>query len=178
MKVYRGTQQVLKEAQRALSAKPLVPGVPAPLAMVAEALRAGRQYSRVAIYLAGKDGLVLEACSGEGAGAGTELARQVMKTGKPEPLDGVLSRRPMEIALPIELGGQVAAVLETRADATGFAREDQMLLKEVARRLRIFLSERGKYLCQRARLLDSTRSQRRPQMSAGTAARRAAAGER
>jgi putative methionine-R-sulfoxide reductase with GAF domain len=195
VKIYRSSREVLAEIERALSIKTSSPGTPSPLDQVVSALQNGRHYLSTTIYLLADDRLVLQGMGGQ-AGCpkeirvGEGIVGKVAQTGKAHIAADVTrdsdyrkchAGTRSEIAQPVRTPGRVLAVINVEsAEENALGREDQLLLKQAASRLALFLTGPGKYLIHRWRIAEAaSSSQTQPGGSSGQgSARGAVAGRR
>jgi putative methionine-R-sulfoxide reductase with GAF domain len=161
VKTYRSTPEVLAEIERVLSPNHSSPGADPPLDAAVRALHEGRHYFSTTIYLTEGESLRLR--SGRGPAGCPEVIRlgqglvgKAAQTGRPQVATAIshdsdyqphFAETRAEIAQPIRTPGRVLGVINVEsAQENALGRQDQVLLKEAASRLGLFLAGRGKYL--------------------------------
>jgi putative methionine-R-sulfoxide reductase with GAF domain len=170
VKIYRSAAEVLSEIEYALSQTRYSPRAVSPLGLAVSALQEGRHYFSATIYFLEANRLLLQAWGGnpgppQEIRVGDGIVGRVAQTGKVHLALDVsrdsdyrryFAETCSEIAQPIRTPGRTLGVLNVEsAQQNALAFEDQILLKEVASRLGIFLVTRGKYLSHRWRVAET-----------------------
>jgi GAF domain-containing protein len=198
MKRYRSAREVLAAVERAIADDHPVQHTET-LPEITRILHDDRHYFWVAIYLVHGNQAVRTAFSGPEAEqepcASIALGRgnvgSVAQDGRARVVPDVsadqaylrcFQQTQSEIATPIKLAGRVIGVLDAESDRlNGFSGEDRVLLKNVAGRLALFLTSKGKYLVRKSREAAPTAQRRGYQPSSDRPleqSRKVAAGEK
>jgi putative methionine-R-sulfoxide reductase with GAF domain len=168
MKRYRSARDVLAAVERALSAdKPVLHTET--LQEVSRILHDDRHYFWAGIYLVTGNQAVRVAFSGPepkhepcasialgrgnvGGAAQDGRARVIGDVSSDSAYIRALDETKCEIATPIKLAGRVIGVVNVESDhENGLPSEDRILQKQVAQKLALFLTGKGKYVVRKVR---------------------------